>query len=255
MMRKDGPVGLMAAIPQELAAHADLVIRDERVIAGCRFRRGRLGAEDLVAVEAGIGKTHAAMVATLLLQEFGCRALLFSGVAGGLDPDLGIGDVVVADRLVMHDYGARVDGRLKPYQPGVPPIPGFPEETGYALDSDLRQKIKDALEGIDIGTFGAAATGAEPHRSRLIFGTILTGDIFLNDALERERLHREFGGVAVEMEGAAVAAVAERFGIPVVVVRALSDLAGSESHMDFPAFLDAAAGIAARVVGRIVTAL
>ncbi len=57
------------------------------------------------------------------------------------------------------------------------------------------------------------------------------------------------------MEGAAVAAVAERFGVPVVVVRALSDLAGSESHMDFPAFLDAAARIAARAVGRISTVL
>lgn len=254
-MRTDGPIGLMAAIPQELAAHADLVVRTEREIAGCRFRLGRLGTRDLVAVEAGIGKSHAAMVATLLLQEFGCASLLFSGVAGGLDPDLAIGDVVVADRLVMHDYGARVGGRLKPYQPGVPPLPGFPEETGYDLEPMLREKIKDALEGLDIGGFGAAATGGEPHRSRLIFGTVLTGDIFLNDAQERERLHRDFGGVAIEMEGAAVAAVAERFGVPVVVVRALSDLAGSESHMDFPAFLDAAAGIAARVVGRISTVL
>lgn len=254
-MRDDGPIGLMAAIPQELAAHDDLVIRDEREIAGCRFRRGRLGGRDLVAVEAGIGKSHAAMVATLLLQEFGCRSLLFSGVAGGLDPDLAIGDVVVADRLVMHDYGARVDGRLKPYQPGVPPLPGFPEEVGYSPAPELMQKIKDALEGVDIGTFGAAATGGEPHRSRLVFGTILTGDIFLNDAVERERLHRDLGGIAVEMEGAAVAAVADRFGVPVVVVRALSDLAGSESHMDFPSFLDAAAAVAARVVSRVATVL
>jgi adenosylhomocysteine nucleosidase len=254
-MGGNGPIGLMAAIPQELAAHADLVIRQEREIAGCRFRLGRLGGKDLVAVEAGIGKSHAAMVATLLLQEFKCRALLFSGVAGGLDPDLGIGDVVVADRLVMHDYGALVGGRLKPYQPGVPPLPGFPEDIGYSLPSDLLSKVKDALEGVDIGGFSAAATGGEPHRSRLIFGTILTGDSFVNDPLARERLHLGFGGVAVEMEGAAVAAVAQRFGVPAVVVRALSDLAGGDSHMDFPAFLDAAAGIAARVVGRIVTVL
>ena len=254
-MRADGPIGLMAAIPQELAAHDDLVVRTEREIAGCRFRLGRLGTRDLVAVEGGIGKSHAAMVATLLLQEFGCSSILFSGVAGGLDPDLAIGDVVVADRLVMHDYGARVGGRLKPYQPGVPPLPGFSEEIGYDLDQSLREKIRDALEGLDIGGVGAAATGGEPHRSRLIFGTVLTGDIFLNDAQERERLHRTFGGIAIEMEGAAVAAVAECFGAPLVVVRALSDLAGTESHMDFPAFLDAAARIAARVVGRISTVI
>jgi len=126
---------------------------------------------------------------------------------------------VVADRLVMHDYGARVGGRLKPYQPGVPPLPGFPEETGYGLEPMLREKIKDALEGLDIGGFGAAATGGEPHRSRLIFGTVLTGDIFLNDAQEREPHDGARASDVLAFARRVQTAVAERFGVPVVVVR------------------------------------
>ena len=250
------PIGLISAIPEELAqfgAHF-AEARTER-IAGLSFHVGDLDGHPVVAVEAGIGKVNAALVATLLFREFGCRALVFSGVAGGLDPALGVGDVVVADRLVCHDYGALIDGAIKPYQPGVPPLPGFPEDHGYALDAGLTARLATALEGVDLPSISAAATGGAARAPRLVFGTVLTGDTFLNCADTRDRLHARFGGLAVEMEGAALAQVAERFGAPVVVVRALSDLAGAESHMDFQAFLHETAGQAAMIVRRIVPEL
>ncbi len=252
----DAPIGLISAIPEELAHFGAHFAEERRVdISGLTFQCGALDGHSVVAVEAGIGKVNAALVATLLLREFGCRALLFSGVAGGLDPALGVGDVVVADRLVCHDYGALIDRSIKPYQPGVPPLPGFPEDFGYALDEGLAARLKAALADVGLPAISAAATGGAARAPRLHFGTVLTGDTFLNCAETRDRLHRRFGGLAVEMEGAALAQVAERFRAPVVVVRALSDLAGEDSHMDFPAFLHETAGQAAVIVRRVVPVL
>ncbi len=250
------PIGLISAIPEELAQFGAHFARERTTeIAGLSFHLGALDGRPVVAVEAGIGKVNAALVATLLLREFGCRALVFSGVAGGLDPTLGVGDVVLADRLVCHDYGALIDGAIKPYQPGVPPLPGFPEDHGYALDAGLAARLRSALEDVELPAISAAATGGETRAPRLVFGTVLTGDTFLNCAVTRDRLHARFGALAVEMEGAALAQVAERFGVPVVVVRALSDLAGEDSHMDFPAFLHETAGQAAAIVRRIAPVL
>lgn len=248
-----GPLGLLSAIPQEFAAIEGLSLSEGPAVAGIGFLTGTLEGRPVVAAESGIGKVHAAMVATMMLDRFGCRALLFSGVAGGLDPTLAVGDVVIADRLVMHDYGAMAGGRLRPYQPGVPPLPGFPEAAGYSMSAGLRDRVAAAVEGLALPALPAAVAGG--RTPRLVFGTVLTGDYFLNDGAVRADLFQRFGGAAVEMEGAALAAVAERFGIPVVVVRALSDLAGEESHMDFPAFLHAAAASAAAVTRRVAAVL
>jgi adenosylhomocysteine nucleosidase len=85
-----------------------------------------------------------------------------------------------------------------------------------------------------------------------VVGVILTGDQFISSPIERERLHRDFGGHAVEMEGAAVAQVANRFDVDCLVVRALSDMAGDDSELDFSRFLEQVAANSAKVVETIV---
>jgi adenosylhomocysteine nucleosidase len=119
----------------------------------------------------------------------------------------------------------------------------------------LREKLRVALGGIALPPVEAAITGAGSRQAALHFGTIVTGDSFVNDDAERRRLHESFGAMAVEMEGAAVAQVATRFGLPWLVVRCLSDLAGADSHLNFPAFLPLAARAAALVLRRAVTAI
>lgn len=245
------PLGLICAIPEETAALAGhFAGTDREEIAGFTFTSGRLDGRDVVMVEAGIGKVNAALVGTLLLHRFGVGGLLFSGVAGGLDPALDVGDVVIANRLVQHDYGALAGGRLKPYQPGVPPLPGFDDTHGYALAEGLAPRIAAALDGVALA--GMPGTTRAPVWR---FGTVLTGDHFLNCADTRRDLHARFNAQAVEMEGAALAQVAARFAVPLVVVRALSDLAGSDSHLDFPTFARTAAVNAAGIVRRIVPVL
>ena len=75
-------------------------------IAGFRFRHGRIDGHPVILAEAGVGKVASALVSSLLLDRFDCAALIFSGVAGRLDEELAIGDIVIADELIQHDYGA-----------------------------------------------------------------------------------------------------------------------------------------------------
>jgi len=245
------PIGLICAIPEEMAAlagHLDVDGREQ--VAGFSFTVGRLDGRAVVVAEAGIGKVNAAVVGTLLLHHFSVRGLLFSGVAGGLDPALAVGDVVIAERLIQHDYGAMSDGRMMVFQPGVPPLPGFDDTHGYSIANGYTPRIAAALEDIELT--------AMPEAERLPiwrFGTVLTGDHFLNCASTRTDLHTRFNAQAVEMEGAALAQVAEKFGAPLLVVRALSDLAGSESHLDFPTFARIAAVNAATIVRRVLPVL
>lgn len=253
MSNSTAPIGLISAIPQEIQHFGnDFREKESADIGGYAFRSGTLAGVSVVLVEAGIGKVNTGVVATVLLHSFGCRALVFSGVAGGLDPALGIGDVVIANRLVQHDYGALIDGTIVAYQPGVPPLPHLPRDHGYDLPADLEKRLHGALDDIDLPVVSAQATGDTARKPHLLFGTVLSGDQFINCEVTRVRLHTTFKAQAAEMEGAALAQVCERFGAPWVVVRSLSDLAGAESHLDFGAFLEEAAGGAAEVVRRIL---
>ncbi len=251
------PIGLMAAIPQELRHFkAHFIEAGRQSLAGFGFRLGTLDGVPLVTAMAGIGKVNAALVATLLCQAFGCRAVVFTGVAGGLDPALEVGDVVVARRLVCHDYGAVVDGALRLYQPGAPPLPGHSQDHGYELPEPLLGRLRGVLDGAELPPLSAEATGGSERRPRLVFGTVLTGDVLVACPHARAGLHDRHLGQAVEMEGAAIAQVAEKFGVPWVVIRALSDLAGGgDGRMHVEAFRTAAGEIAAAVVRRIMPAL
>lgn len=248
------PVGVICAIPEE-TAHFDGIFVEEgrRTVGGFLFRDGVLEGRRTVLVETGIGKVNAAIVTTLLCEIDKCRALLFSGVAGGLDPELGIGDVVVGTRLIQHDYGALIAERIKTYQPGIPPLPGFDEAHGYVVEPQLLDRVGAVLADVVLPTVDATATGGVSRVPRVRFGTILTGDTFLNCEATRLRLHQTFqDALAIEMEGAAVAQVAQRFGVPCLIVRSLSDLAGAESHIDFESFSEAAASAAAILIRRLV---
>ncbi len=247
------PLGILCAMAQEMEHLARDLDGAGRVQGGKGYRRGRLDGIEVVLAECGIGKVASSVAATLLVERFGCGALLVSGVAGGVDPALGIGDVVIADRLVQHDYGAIVGETIRNFRPGVPPLGPARDALHCDLDPDLRRRLDRALAGLALAAMPANVAGG--RTPILSFGTIATGDQFVGCDATRRRLHERHGARAVDMESAAVAQVAEHFGLPWVVVRSLSDLAGSDSHIDFTAFIDAAAKNAASVVRRVLPAL
>jgi len=249
------PIGLICAIPQELAelrAALDHDIGFE--IGGFAFDKGRLDGRPVILAEAGIGKVNTATVATMLAVRFDAGVLVVSGVAGGLDPTLAIGDLVIADRAIQHDCGVIENGRLQPYQAGHVPFFNPTDQFGYDVDPALLARVRARLEGGDLIPLSPRA-GGEGRAPKLVYGPILTGDQFINCEVTRERLHREIGGLAVAMEGGALAQVAERLGLPWLEIRALSDLAGHESQFDFGAFVDEVAKNSAIVLRRVLPVL
>ncbi len=254
-MAKQPAIGVICAIPQELAALRAALDHDQRhEIGGFGIDQGQLDGRKVILAEAGIGKVNTATVATILALRLDAGMLVFKGVAGGLDPNLAIGDVVVADRALQHDCGVIENQRLQPYQAGHVPFFNPTEQFGYTVEPTLLGRVRARLEGATLAPLSAQAGGAG-RAPEVAYGTILTGDQFINCEATRERLHREFGGRAVAMEGAAMAQVAERLGLPWLEIRALSDLAGHESHFDFAAFVDEVARNSATVLRRILPVL
>lgn len=249
----NGPVGVLCAIPQELAYLADnLTAAEISEAAGMRFHAGRLDGEPVVLARAGMGKVNAAIAATLLIERFGCRVVVFSGIAGGLDPALQIGDVVIADHVIQHDAGYTSDAGFTVYQAGYLPFFAPTDELGHRAEAGLLARVRAALADMALSSLSAAPAERAP---RLHFGRVLTGDQFVNSENLRRRLHEELGGVAVEMEGAAMAQTCAAFGVPWLVIRALSDLAGNESHFDFRQFVDEVALSSALILRRLLPVL
>jgi adenosylhomocysteine nucleosidase len=131
---------------------------------------------------------------------------------------------------------------VRTYQPGHAPVINPTDRLGYPADPELLARVKVRLEGISIP-------------GQIVYGTVLSGDQYLNCEATRGRLLNELGGQAIEMEGGAVAQVCEAFGIPWLVVRALSDLAGGNALFDFTTFVDQAAASSATILRRLLPVL
>jgi adenosylhomocysteine nucleosidase len=249
-------LGVISALPEEFAHLSDQA-GPSHAIGGHSFWRGRIAGRDAVFVESGAGKVNAGVATSLLLDRFECRALMLCGVAGGLDPALGVGDVVIGTAHVQHDYGTHREGYFLTIQPGSRPSRGTDDwKPGYPESEPLVARLRRAAEGLALDPL-PAEVGVGPRVPGVHFGTILTGDSFINAEDHRQRLHGEFAAKAVDMEGGAVVQVARRWGgdIPFVNVRCLSDLAGRSSHLDFRAFLPIAAKYASQVAHRLAPAI
>ena len=181
------------------------------------FSSARIGDQEAVIASCGLGKVRAAMTASIMLERWNCRALVSAGTAGGLDRILPM-QVVVAHEVVMHDYGrSRGAGELDLFRPGDPPLPEYQQvPIALSVPAERRRSSEAAVRDIDF----------------VRFGTFASGDTFVNDDATRRRLI-ELGAVAVDMECAAVAQIAEYFEVPWLIAKGISDIASSLSHQDF----------------------
>ena len=227
MNRPFTPLGILGAMPEEieqlLQALADGRVENR---AGVEIHSGTLAGIPVLIAQSGVGKVNAAAAAqTLLLQ--GVRGLLFTGVAGTVAPELNVGDLVVCEDAVQHD----VDVTALGYRPGE--VPGQP--LAWRADPELVQLAEDAAR--------TALGGVTVKRGR-----VASGDQFVASEEHTGRIAREFSALCVEMEGAAVAQVCARAGIPFAIIRSISDSADSDARLSFREFTDLAAGQAKRVV-------
>jgi len=214
-------IGIICAIPNELS-YFNFNENPIQKIGEKTFYKGTHDKHELILVQSGLGKVNAAVVSTLLIEKFDCEFLLFSGVAGGIDPDIEIGEVIIGDSLIQYDFGTLKNREMLPFRPGSIPIGESKKEIEYRLDPKIRRKINASLLNVRMGK-------------------ILTGDVYLQCEKTQKKLFEKYGAQAIDMEGAAVAQVAEQFGIPSVVVRCLCDLASADSQKLSSKFLNKAA--------------
>lgn len=227
-------IALIAAMHEELAALLPAIeaARTERR-GGREFWLGRLAGQEVVAVRSGIGKVAAAITATLLLDHYEASRVLFLGVAGGIGTGVQVGDVVVADALLQHDMDA------SPIFPRHEvPLTGL---SRFPVDASFGDTVaRGAQAALAKHAETAALLG---HGSRVHRGLIVSGDRFVSTAAESQALREALpDALAVEMEGAAVAQVCHSFGVPLAVVRSISDRADDSAHIDFGEFLTRVAG-------------
>jgi len=213
-----GRMALVGAMQEELAAVlASMPDAHCETVAGRQFWLGHFEGHEVVAVLSGIGKVAAALTATLLIDKFQVRSMLFTGVAGGLSPAVKVGDVVVASDLLQHDMDA------SPLFPKYEvPLSGLRKfQTDQGMTALLAACAQNALPAVKVHT-----------------GLVISGDQFVSNAADCLRLQAALPeAMAVEMEGAALAQVCRDFGVPLAVVRTISDRADDEAHTDFSKFV------------------
>lgn len=230
-----GPRAVLCAMHEELHRLVSALAPGARTVTvgGRTVHVGRLEGHDVVLARSGIGKVAAAATTAIVLGHFAPRALVFSGVAGGLGDGVRVGDLVVATELLQHDLD------VSPLFPRWEvPLTG---RSRFAADAALAAGLSEAAAQAlavhdDDEAARRAALGIEAPR--LHHGLVVSGDRFVATAAESAALRVALpDALAVEMEGAAAAQVAADFGCPVAVVRAVSDRADDAAHVDFGRFV------------------
>ena len=232
MNRMKNPIALMGAMDEEVKLLLDeMENARSRMVAGITYTQGRLKGLEVVVCRSGVGKVNAAATAQILISEFHARLLIFTGVAGALHADLEIGDIVISSESLQHDMDASPLG----FAPGIIPFQAesiFPADTGLIAQAE-------------------AACRSEQIRFRT--GRILSGDRFVADRSEVERLREVFNGLCTEMEGAAVAQVCRMNKLPHVIIRSMSDKANGEAPDSFEAFTQVASTRSVAIVAAMLT--
>lgn len=210
-------IGIIGAMPSEVD-HLTARLTEPTVteVAGRRFVQGRLGQHRAVVVQSGIGKVNAAVTAQLLIDRFAPDALINTGMAGGLAPELAVKDLVIGTEAVQHDFDITAFGHA----------PGYIGPGG-----DDRQPTVFTADPMLVAAAGKVAQRVLPAGSRAICGRIASGDIFVDDSALKVRIRTRFGAAAAEMEGAAIAQTAAANGVPFLILRTISDLAERQASV------------------------
>lgn len=213
-MRRIGIIGAMEVEVEKLKARMENVEITHR--ASMEFYAGTLEGKNVVVVRSGIGKVNAAVCTQILIDEFEAEAVINTGIAGSLNADINIGDLVISTDLVHHDMNAVAFG----YPVGqIPQMEAFSFRSDETLRKLAVQACKDVNPDIEVYE-----------------GRIASGDQFVADQGIKNEIIKNFDACAVEMEGAAIAQAAYLNNVPFLVVRAISDKADGSAEVDYPTF-------------------
>ncbi len=210
-------LALMGAMEEEVTLlRQEMTISAQAMHAGITVYDGAFNGVRVALAQCGIGKVNATICTQMLIDLYTPSALIFTGVAGGLLPNMQIGDLVIASHLIQYDMDLTAFGR----RPGEIPGQGRMVESAPELVERCATAFDNAFDG-------------KEDAPNLMLGTVVSGDRFISDAKTLQWLQREFSALATEMEGAAVGYTCHLNELPFVVVRGLSDTAGESASHDF----------------------
>ncbi len=236
---------ILGAFPPELVLlKAQLQHPKDTIIQHIHFTQGILNGRKVVLAQTGIGKVNAAIATTLLLEHFQPREVVFTGIAGGINPALSPGDLVIATQIAYHDYGTVTPDSIKRRATRNPfTMQENPEF--FSCDTGLVQKALAAGKTLTLETITGKNGVRTPH---IIGGIIVTGDVFVASGAATQALRSSLHADATEMEGAAVAQACWQQKTPFIVIRSLSDDAGNNASALVRNFYEIAAHNSASLV-------
>ena len=225
-MSKIGIIGAMELEVEELKSKMNV----ERIVekASMKFFEGTLNNTNVVVVQCGVGKVNAGMCVQILADCFDVTHIINTGVAGSLNADLDIGDILISTEAVYHDMDVSPLG----YEVGQ--VPGIDVKC-FPADQTMIGAAKESCEKVNTDI-------------NVMIGRVASGDQFIASKEVKDKIIVNVAGYCAEMEGAAIAHAAYLNKIPFVVVRAISDKADNSAEMDYPTFEKAAAGHCAALV-------
>jgi len=240
---------ILGAFEREVTLLEDrLTEQQEHQIEGIRFVTGRLHGRNVVVVWTGIGKVNAAMTTTLLIEHFKPEHIIFTGIAGAVNPELRPGDIVIAEKTAHHDMGTVWPEGL--FVKGVKNrLDGMENQVFFPADEKLLICAQRAAERIDMQR---VVTVAGQRNPRIIKGVIVTGDSFIASTEKCAELRKKLQADAVEMEGAAVAQICYQRQIDHLVIRSISDSADEGAVLDKQMFYILAAKNSSDLVAEMI---
>lgn len=227
-------IGIIGAMDEEVKELLERVnIVSTYSAASMTFTQGTLMDKDVVIVRSGIGKVNAAICTQILVDKFNISAVINTGIAGSLDADIDIADIVLSKDVLHHDVDAT----------------GF----GYELGQIPRMDVKAFDGDSTLIKCGEDAVKKLFPETKAFVGRIVSGDQFISDNAKKEFITSNFGGFCTEMEGAAIAQTAYLNNIPFLIIRAISDKADNSATMDYSEFesiaINKLVGIVMEIVG------
>ena len=228
-------LGIVGAMREEIETLVEKLTEVRQTkYAWSTYYEGKLEGLDVVVVQCGVGKVNAAMCVQTLCNCYSVTHVANTGVAGSLCAQLDIGDLVVSQDAMYHDFDCNYVGYPTGQVPGMDVI-AFPAD----------EKLMECAF--------AAAEKVNPGHTRT--GRVASGDQFVASKELKEKIISITGALCTEMEGAAIAQTAYRNGVPFVILRAISDKADDSAEMDYPTFEKIAAHRCAAVTMELARSL
>ena len=224
-------IGIIFAMKEELSELLKRIrLEKEYQIFDLTFYECSYQNITCILVESGIGKVNAARATQILIDNMKVDYIFNIGVAGGISEKLEVGDIVIGDKLIQHDFDLTAFNHKKGY---IPNVGDYIHGDDYLIS--LATDIKEAKD------------------YNIFLGTIASGDIFCTEKWMSEKIANKFNALCVEMEGASIAQVCYLNHIPFLVIRSISDTPNGNNTITYEEFLEKSSSNVAEFLKNIIT--